>query len=238
MSRVSENWVSQNPLANFSRTESQQDMPMYEALERAALSANGHDQGAVSNLIEEVFKYPTLAQLPPTFNTSLKNRITNGEVAHRQGHGLGITDEALSQVFNDAVDKFGFPDYAHTNPEMFRLFRTRLSIRMPTFLGTDDLISPTQATYLVTLMSDQKLMTPFWQKSPAEWDPNASIEPPSGVLPGKGRGTPRGIAQLTISAGGNPKTNEMRAIAAKSMNNMLSADAVDFVNESLAKLGL
>jgi hypothetical protein len=224
-------------------------MRMYEALEHAALKATGHDQNAVSNLIDEVFKYPTLARLPSTFSTGLKKRIVNGEVAHRQGHSPGITDEALSQVFNNAVDKFGFPDYAHTSPAMFRVFRTRLTIRMPTFLGTvghaakngdsvDDLISPAQATYLVTMMADQKLMMPFWQKSPADWDPNAQIEPPSGVLPGKGRVTPTGIARLTISAGGNPKTNEMRAIAAKSLNNMSSADAVDFVNKSLAKLGL
>jgi hypothetical protein len=220
---------------------------MYEALEHAALRATGHDQNAVSNLIDEVFKYPTLVQLPSTLSTGLRNRIVNGEVAHRQGHGPDITDEALSQAFNDAIDKFGFPDYAHTSPAMFRFFRTRLSIRMPTFLGTvrpakgdsvDDLISPAQAMYLVTMMADQKLMMPFWQKSPADWDPNAPIERPSGVLPGKGRATPAGIARLTISAGGNPKTNEMRAIAAKSMNNMSSADAVDFVNKSLAKLGL
>jgi hypothetical protein len=224
-------------------------MRMHEALEHAALRATGHDQNAVSNLIDEVFKYPTLAQLPSTLRTGLKNCIVNGEVAHRQGHGPGITDQALSQAFNDAVDKFGFPDYAHTSPAMFRLFRIRLSLRMPTFLGTvgpaakkgdsvDDLISPAQATYLVTMMADQKLMTPFWQKSPADWDPKAPIDGPSGVLAGKGRGTPTGIARLPISAGGNPRTNEMRAIAAKSTNNMSSADAVDFVNKSLAKLGL
>jgi hypothetical protein len=222
---------------------------MYSSLETAASKTNGLDRNSVSNLVDEVFKYPTLAQLPSALTTGMKNRIVDGEVAHRQGHGPGITDERLSQVFNDGVDKFGFPDYAHTSPAMFRVYRTRLATRMPTFLGSvrpaatkgdsvDDLISPAQAAYLVTMMADQKLMMPFWQKSPADWDPNAPIERPSGVLPGQGEATPQGIARLTISAGGNPKTNEMRAIAAKSMGNMSAADAVDLVDQSLKKLGL
>ena len=222
---------------------------MYSSLEAAASKANGLDRNSVSKLVDEVFNYPTLATLPSALSTALKNRIVDGEVAHRQGHGPGITDERLSQVFDDGVDKFGFPDYAHTSPAMFRFYRTRLATRMPTFFGTvrpaakkgdpvDDLISPAQATYLVTMMADQKLMMPFWQKSPADWDPNAPIEHPSGVLPGKGKATPQGTARLTISAGGSPKTKEMRSIAAKSMSNMSSADAVDFVDKSLKKLGL
>lgn len=224
-------------------------MRMYQVLEDAASKANGLDRHSVSNLVDGVFTYPTLATLASALTAGLKNRIVDGEVAHRQGHGPGITDERLSQVFNDGVDKFGFPDYAHTSPAMFRFYRTRLATRMPTFLGpvrpaakkadsVDDLISPAQATYLVTMMADQKLMMPFWQKSPADWDPNAPIDRLSGVLPGQGEATPQGIARLTISAGGNPKTNEMRAIAAKSMGNMSAADAVDFVDKSLKKLGL
>jgi hypothetical protein len=177
---------------------------MYQVLEDAASKANGLDRNSVSNLVDGVFTYPTLATLPSALTTGLKNRIVDGEVAHRQGHGPGITDERLSQVFNDGVDKFGFPDYAHTSPAMFRFYRTRLATRMPTFLGpvrpaakkgdsVDDLISPAQATYLITMMADQKLMMPFWQKSPADWDPNAPIERPSGV-----RQKPKEVGALTF----------------------------------------
>lgn len=224
-------------------------MDMDSRLESAASKTSGLDRNSVSNLVNEVFTYPTLATLPSALTTGMKNRIVDGEVAHRQGHGPGITDERLSQVFNDGVDKFGFPDYAHTSPAMFRFFRTRLATRMPTFLGpvrpaakkgdpVEDLISPTQAAYLVTMMADQKLMMPFWQKSPADWSPNAPIELPSGVLLGKEKATPRGTARLAVSAGGNPKTNEMRSIADKAMGNLSSADAISFVDTSLKKLGL
>lgn len=218
---------------------------MYRGLEDAAAKATGLDRNSVSNLVDEVFKYPTLAQLPAALTPSLKNRFVDAEVAHRQGRGPGITDEKLAQVFNDAVKKLGFPDYALTSAGQIRFLRTRLSIRMPTFLGTvrpaakvgdpiDDVISPAQAAHLMVIMADQKLMNPFWQVSPEEWDPT-KFQLPSGTLPGKGQAP---MPQLKVSAGANPKANEMRAIAAQSMGNMTTADAVDFVNQSLAKLGL
>jgi hypothetical protein len=224
-------------------------MRTYQGLEDAASKANWQDRNSVSHLVDQVFKYPTLAQLPAALSNAIKTRVVNGEVAHRQGHGPGITDAALSQVFNDAATKHGFPDYAQTNASQFRYLRMRASVRMPKFLGTvrarpnakigdpiDDLISPAQAAHLEVIMMDQKLTNPIYQVSPAEWDPT-KIQLPSGVLPQKGKAPLS--PQLRISGPGeNPKKDEVRAIASKAFSNMTTADALDLINQSLGKLGL
>ena len=219
----------------------------YQALDNAASKANGLDRNSIVSLVDETFNFPSLyLRMPASLRTTIKDRLVEAEISHRQGRSSGPSEESVASLFNSMAQRFGFPEYARTSASQLRYLRMHLAVQSPVFMGagmtrpdakTGDSInttmSPVQAAQLIAVMMDQKLMNPTYQVSPAAWDSKkAGIEPaPPAKRPGP---PPTGRLRVNV----NSKTQEMQDAASKAWSSLTLAQAQDAIDEAFATLGI
>jgi hypothetical protein len=143
----------------------------YASLEIAASKATGQDQNSVAALVDEVFKvHHYRGYLPAALQNSLKNRLVDAEMSHRQGAHPGISEEAKVQVVNNVAERLGLPEYAKTNASQVRYLRMHMAITRPIFMGEgmtrpdakigdqiNSTMSPAQAIHLIQSFGRSKI---------------------------------------------------------------------------------
>jgi hypothetical protein len=217
----------------------------YESLEIAASKANGQDRNSVAALADEVFKVPHYGDyMPAALQTTVKNRLVDAEMFHRQGARPGVSEESIISVVNNLAERFGLPEYAKTNASQVRYLRMHMAVTRPVFMGAgmtrpsarigdqiNTTMSPAQAIHLIQVLADQKYSNPTYQVSPVDWDPK-NIRPPFEDR----SGTPPSGSSLHFVQ--NPKSDEMRNLLSKAGSGLSIADAQDLVEQALRTLGM
>jgi hypothetical protein len=217
----------------------------YESLETAASKANVQDRNSVVALTDELFKVPHYGDyLPAALQNSVKSRLVEAEMAHRQGTNPGVSEDAVVQVVNSVAERFGLPEYAKTNASQIRYLRLHMAMTRPIFMGAgmtrsdakigdqiNSTMSPAQAVHLIQVLADQKYSNPTYQVPPADWDSknvHLAFGDPSGTPPS---GSPLQFVQ-------NPKSDEMRNLISNAGSRLSIADAQDLIEQALRTLGM
>jgi len=217
----------------------------YEALETAASKADAQDRNSVVALTEEVFKVPHYSDyMPAALQTTVKNRLVEAEMFHRQGARPGVSEEAIVQAVNTVAERFGLPEYAKTNASQVRYLRMHMAMASPIFMGAgmtrpnarigdqiNTTMSPAQAIHLIQVLADQKYSNPTYQVSPADWDPK-NIRPPFE----DSSGTPPSGSSLRFVQ--NPQSDEISNLISKASSGLSIADGQDLIEQSLRTLGM
>lgn len=233
------------PSQGFTPRKGQMAKGRYEALEAAASKADAQDRNSVVALSEEVFKIPHYSDsMPAAFRATVKNRLVEAEMFHRQGARPGISEEAIVQVVNSVAERFGLPEYAKTSASQVRYLRMHMAMASPIFMGAgmtrpnarigdqiDNTMSPAQAIHLIQVLADQKYSNPTYQVSPADWDPK-NIRPAFEDR----SGTPPSASSVRIVQ--NPQSDEMRNLISNASSGLSIADAQNLIEQALRTLGM
>lgn len=167
---------------------------MFNEINNMALPAQSLKPDAVSQLVDVIFEHNHFDQLDPALVDSLKDRVVRAEV-----NGQTISETQTVQAFNWLADQYAAPDYAKVSPLQVRVMRGSLTGLMPDLfvdkdghgnIGVNKLVgsqpssnlSPTQTVTLMTILVRQKVSSPYFQKTPSQWDVDYLADLESGYL--------------------------------------------------------
>ncbi|HLM03426.1 MAG TPA: hypothetical protein VK400_20400, partial [Pyrinomonadaceae bacterium] len=119
---------------------------------------------------------------------SLKNRVVSAEQ-----NGYLVQESQVVNAINWMADEFSAPSYAKTSSLQIRATRVTLNQFMPNlFVNKDnqgnisvnrqvnstmsDSLPPAQATCLLLVVVQQKMLNQYFQKTPADWEANFLAE--------------------------------------------------------------
>ena len=123
----------------------------------------------VSARADAIFEMPGLIRrLPDGIKGSSKTKLKMAEVS-----GVKVSNKTVADTCNTAMTMLGLPDEAMADDRQVHTIRKMVRTYAPNFtgdLGND--MTPLQATEVLHTLIFQKLYNPYFQISPAKYDPN------------------------------------------------------------------
>lgn len=202
------------------KTQASVNTDMYEEIDNKALAAQSGQQVAVSDLVDTIFISYAINEFDPNLVASLKDRIVRAEL-----NGQVIEEYRVVEAVNWLADQFSAPTYARTSPLQIRATKVNLSKYMPNLFVDKDTqgnvgiqrqensiisnqVSPCQATSLLLLIVEQKMLNEDFQKNPEQWDADFYNSQQSAVSNSSSQNN-----SPSLEAGGNSqKLNEMHQL--------------------------
>ena len=212
------------------------------------------DLGSIRAVVDVIFAFPRQYRMPDVMAAIIKQRLIDAQTAYFDGKTAGTVDAAVVDAINSLATTFDTPDYARVSLLQVQYMRNLLATGMPMLFkpATPDLevggpnipMSPLQAIFVMSLLIDQKMQNPDYQKPPAEWDRDvyptlmrqdeARLELMRRIKAGE---IPKGEPQYRVIVGppfdGSLFFQLQRQIAAMSV-----ADGLKLFNETFARLGI
>jgi hypothetical protein len=229
-------------------------MGPYQTIESSASTMKPGDLGSIRAVVDAIFAFPRQYRMPDVMAAIVKQRLIDAQVAYFDGKTSGTVDAAVVDAINTLATTFDTPDYASVSLLQVQYMRNLLATGMPTLFKpvTPDIkvgepnvpMSPLQAIFVMSLLIDQKMQNPDYQKPPAEWDRDiypklmlqdeARLELVRRIKAGE---VPKGEPQYRVIVGppfdGSLFFQLRRRIAAMSV-----ADGLKLFNETFARLGI
>lgn len=223
----------------------------HDGLEQKATLARANDANSITELVDEVFKFPrAFPRMPDFMESAVKDRIVQAELSYRRGVTAGVHEEAVVKAVNELAGKFNVPDYAMTSVRQIRALRIGLSLHEPKFMGTgtarqnakagesiNPIMSPAQAFHLIGTLIDQKLLNEEYQVPPTEWDRDLHQK----VLDrfqAESLAAPAHAKAGEVSMGQNSKHQEMLDILSRNISLMSLSEALELLDRELKILGI
>lgn len=161
---------------------------MYQTIDDKASAAQTNQLNSVDDLVNTIFVNYGLSDLDPTLFASLKDRVVRAEQS-----GYLVQESQVVNAVNWLADEFSAPPYAKTSSLQIRATRVTLNEFMPNlFINKDtqgnisvnrqvnstmpDSLPPVQATCLLLVIVQQKMLNEYFQKTPDEWTANFLAE--------------------------------------------------------------
>ncbi len=157
---------------------------MYQQIDSKAAALHSSGQDAISDLVDALFEFNGLTRPYPALAASLKHRIIRAELS-----GPKVSENQVVQATNWLMNELSAPPFAQTSLIQTRVLRSCCLTMMPNLFPDRkdyenfDLnrlldnrpfskLSIIQALALLILIFQQKVMNEFFQKIPAEWEPD------------------------------------------------------------------
>lgn len=157
------------------------ESPSWERVNLAARKMKAGDAMAAGALADAVFAHHRLDSEVSMLIPTMKDRLVQSEVDFQNGKHKGITEENVASAVNDLADRFGAPDYAHTDVQEVKRLRVRMLTLFPGLIGRgsaatrddskphfDAVMSPIEAFHITATLIHQKVFNPEFQLSQRE----------------------------------------------------------------------
>jgi hypothetical protein len=233
-------------------------MTPWQKIEERAKLENPSDGNSVRALVDEIFNYPhSFGEIPPVMDTIVKERLTQAEMKYKLGLGPGVQEDDIVHIANTLADKFQLPDYARTTLHQVEVLRFSYELSSPFFMGvpsprqdsgtiqssqsSPSKLSPAQATFLLLILVDAKLMLPDYQLPPDEWEKTRYGPMMEKLVKYKeseesGQQSKRvtyAVLMLSHSQG-----EDIRAAVSHAISQMSLTDGLDLVDQAFAAVGI
>jgi hypothetical protein len=156
----------------------------WQRMDEVAKLENPADGDSVRALIEETLNFPhTFSLKLPVMHEIVEERLVQAEINYRLGRNPGIEEKTVVQIGNALADKLKLPEYAYVTVHQVEVLRFGMEMSMPSFMGEaspqsevagahakPSELSPAQATQILLVLIDQKLINPDYQLTPEEWE--------------------------------------------------------------------
>ena len=164
--------------------DAQKFVTPWQKLDVRAKLENPADANSVRALINEILDFPNFfGRIPPIMREIAEQRLMQAEISYKLGRNPGIPEINLVKIANTLADKFELPDTARTSLHQVEVLRFGMELSSPDFMApastqngvpgvspsTADL-SPAQATHILLVLIDQKMISPDFQLPLEEWE--------------------------------------------------------------------
>lgn len=217
---------------------------MFQQIDNKALIAQNGQQAAISDLVNTIFIENGVGDLDSNLAATLKDRIVQAEM-----NGQTVSETQVVQAVNWLAGELSAPAYAQTSQLQMRVSRVDLNKYMPNLFVDKDSqgnqtvnrqvnselsgqISASQATCLLLIIIQQKMLNQDFQMTPTEWESNfyASQQAASS-------GSSSGNSQATLTKKTNTqKSDQMYQLIYNS--NLSSSDVETLAHGVLDNLGI
>lgn len=244
-------WVNSNSLV---RGQSQpplrgdnQVVNPFARLDDKARAAKGGGETQVRELTDEILSSSNLDQAPAGMADAIKARLVRAEVNYRNGRSKAISEFDVIRMVNMVAQKTGAPDFAKTN--VFEVRRLQLGILpfVPNLLArtrdglendgrprgaaVNSAMSPLEATFVATLLLQQKRHNAEYQLTHDEWV----------ALHGskrKGASNEKFQEQMKAHRKNSNRTDELDRAMARGLTAMSPVQLLSLPEELLDRLGV
>jgi len=225
----------------------------WQKIDDIAKLENPADGNSVSALVEAILDYPhTFSLRLPVMREIVESRLVQSEMNYRLGRNPGIKESTVVEIGNTLADKLKLPESAHITVHQVEVLRLGMELSMPSFMGNAapeiekvgahpeaSELSPAQATQILLVLIDQKIINPEYQLSPEEWEKTKYQPEMDRLLQYKKLKDSGELAKtkphavLTAYA----SKDELRTQISKAVSEMSLTDGLDLVNQVFSMAG-
>jgi hypothetical protein len=167
-------------LSTKTKVEAQQIENPFDSINNKAKLARNGEATATGDFVNEIFCVSGFdTQLAGLTGSSMKNRIKRAEIRYRLGQSDGIPEMKIVRTINGLAKKLNLPNYAKTDIYEVRKLRLSLLSDFPqvvmsstqatyTSAEPNSKMSPAEATFILSMMLQQKLTNPEYQVTRTE----------------------------------------------------------------------
>jgi hypothetical protein len=242
--------AGQNPPTGQSRPYKS---PWNKVDEQAKLE-NPSDGNSVLALVDDILDFPhSFGEIPPIMREIVEQHMVQAEINYKLGRTPGIPEKSVAQILNTLADKLELPDYARVSVHQVEVIRFGMELSMPAFMGpassqNEDTggnssaadLSPAQATHVLLVLIDQKMINPDYQLSPDEWEKTKYQPAMDGMIKYKELRDSGQLNKLVTHAEVRAYTldHDLRTQIYKAVSRMSLTDALDLVNQAFGVAGI
>ena len=224
---------------------------MDEIVDAKARQAQNGDENSIRALADAIFDN-FVPGLPADTSAVIKDRLVRAEIKHRKGH-QGVKESSIVKAVNHLANALGAPDYAQTSPLQIRVLRADLSETIPSLISPEDEkdkgarkkvghslkreLSPLEATVVMAMMIQQKMLNPDWQLTPQEYAQSLSNKRDKNK-PAANAGGGRKEYRLVPDDRDRRKSREMATLVGSKVKKLSIASVTMLVHDSLDALGV
>lgn len=165
---------SQKPLTNVHQ------IPTHIYIDNQAVLAKQGSEQAIRNLTDQLF---TSAGMPKEITSALgfNERVVQAELKYRNGMHPAASADDIVKAVNNLANTIGAPAWSHTDAQEVTKMRMWLLVLYPHMIASSTprqpdgklellspKMSPVEATYIATILIEQKLWNSSYQLKPSE----------------------------------------------------------------------